>query len=197
MTKQVEVNEVYDRLTITRVYKENVPAGYGGTVQRVFCDADCACGNKKERLDSYNVLSGRTRSCGCLLEEARSKKKHDYQEGDTVGIFKLKKLVNEATASRFDEWEVECSCGEELTLKVATMLKRKKCTCGGKHQDKTYNGLTIRRTFVNDKKQQMSVCECICGEEKTIRTSSVVSGVTKTCGCRSDYPGKKEEKVTQ
>ncbi len=70
-----EIGKEYGRLTIIDVYKS-----IDGSI---WCRCKCKCGNEVVRR-LHNVLSGRSRSCGCLHRESfakmreRSKAKNEW-----------------------------------------------------------------------------------------------------------------------
>lgn len=48
----------------------------------IYCMCQCDCGNKKEIIKS-SLLSGNTKSCGCMIKERLKKDKIHYKHGGT------------------------------------------------------------------------------------------------------------------
>lgn len=60
-----EIGETYGRLTVEGILDEKDTRG------RRILECSCACGIRTQVVE-YNLVSGRTRSCGCLIGRARS-----------------------------------------------------------------------------------------------------------------------------
>ena len=45
------------------------------------------------------------------------------------------------------------------------------------------------------KSQRCHKCLCKCGTIKNIRESSLIRGLTKSCGCKNRFPGIKDIKI--
>lgn len=55
-------------------------------------------------------------------------------------------------------------------------------------QGKTYNHLkAIAFSHMDENQNQIWLCECDCGNKYYVKASSLVSGHTKSCGCRQHY----------
>jgi len=84
----------------------------------------CDCGNEKSvRLD--DLLSGMTKSCGCLRRETT----HNILFDDITG-----KTYNELTAVRpidnFGKWLFRCSCGREYVALAQNVKRGMTKSCG-------------------------------------------------------------------
>lgn len=84
-------------------------------------------------------------------------------------------------------------CGKELLKRPseAAFYFRKRVTCGLKCSNsrrevditgKVFNRLTA--VIIHPTKKRYWIFRCKCGTEKEIKKSSVVQGITKSCGCQ-------------
>jgi hypothetical protein len=54
--------------------------------------------------------------------------------------------------------------------------------------DKTFCELTVLHPYPkSDKHGRYWVCQCSCGQEIAVRASNLVSGHSKSCGCRTRF----------
>ena len=66
----VKVGETYGKLTITKI--ESLLVGNEPTKRR-FCTTKCECGNTKINVRPSDLSSGRTTSCGCVLNRRQGR----------------------------------------------------------------------------------------------------------------------------
>jgi hypothetical protein len=178
----IKVGEKYGRLTVLSKHWKYFTDSKGRPARVEVCTCLCECETIKEGIIKHNLLRGKTLSCGCLISEHGRSRRQKDNEGDKVGIFTLVLFEKRGKTRRLDTWKAKCSCGTEKSITVTSMLVATECTCQrSKHIGVTYNDLTILSVFNKDR-NQFAVCICSCSAYKTIRASSVVSGVTKTCG---------------
>lgn len=95
--------------------------------------------------------------------------------------------------NRFVVWECQCDCGNK-TLVVGTSLTRghtKSCGCLRKERQQPVD-LTNRRfgrliaVRSTEERKNTSVvweCRCDCGKTAFVRSSSLLRGATRSCGC--------------
>lgn len=99
------------------------------------------------------------------------------------------------------QWLCKCDCGKELIVSGASLRNGNTKSCGclkidqaKKHLEdltgKRFGHLTVIRRGPNEESNRMSrwYCKCDCGKETLVRSASLKSGVTTTCGCRSWMP---------
>ena len=87
----------------------------------------CECGSEA-RVSSNALLSGNTRSCGCLLDEAKRKAYHDIagrRFGRLIAVEPVEKRSGGAVV-----WKCLCDCGQEREYPVKTLLEGKALSCG-------------------------------------------------------------------
>lgn len=84
-----------------------------------------------------------------------------------------------------------CVCGTEVHIRKDLVFKTKSCGCssitGSPATDltgKTFNFLTVLARATNKGQNIMWNCLCICGQETIIQGKALVSGHSKSCGCR-------------
>ena len=108
--------------------------------------------------------------------------------------------ANEAGAMR---WACQCDCGNPiLRITTASSLKGNEtvsCGCqriynGGKNfvdlSGKRFGKLTVIKRAENSQDDRVQwMCKCDCGKEVIIRSSSLISNKTRSCGCLSGSIG--------
>lgn len=91
-------------------------------------------------------------------------------------------------------WKVKCVCGiqKEVVGSELSNGNTKSCGClrrevAGKIKDRTgelYGRLTAIKWVDSDERGQTKwSCQCICGNQVTVRGNDLQSGATKSCGC--------------
>ena len=154
-----------------------------GNWRRWYCV--CDCGNKAV-LKTEDLLSGQTRSCGCLNAKMR--------RGKRFGKLTLISAAPEKHGTRY--WNCRCDCGRELTVSVDTILRASNVCCecretpkpGVDLPGKTFGRLTALMEVdpviaTNGTRHRCWLCRCSCGKERVIREQHLVYGITRSCGC--------------
>gem|GEM_PF-2043099 len=117
--------------------------------------------------------------------------------GQKYGHLTVKEMLPRYKGNKKMFCRCVCECGNE-TIKEAYPLRHSKtASCGcmtGYHRSvwqqhdetgQTFNDLTILKIIRNERmKPAMAVCRCKCGNVITTNKSDVVTGHTKSCGCR-------------
>ena len=167
----------------------------------------CECGNEV-LLTTYLLKSGRWNSCGCESRNRDGLKKRLIQPGDQFG----KLTVIEDTGMRLSgtvKWRCRCECGKEVTLTSRALSSNRWQSCGcARHDVKLgMNDLTERRfgrlvAIRPTGKASKScgpewLCLCDCGKEITTNSLSLVSGITKSCGCLRSEESRKRLMLTE
>ncbi|UTX63838.1 hypothetical protein DEH83_10010 [Streptococcus constellatus] len=182
--KKEVIGKVYGKLTVEDVYcKERTS----------WCRCSCSCGSKKD-IRYYNLVSGRTKSCGCLEYENRHKCKN--VAGKSFGDL----LVTRKTDNRKNGlvvWECTCQkCGEIHLRTTKDLHHGWKTTCSkfpkkrtGRKTDlsgRRFGRLkVINDTFKRDYKGSVIWnCLCDCGNKKEYSEDSLVHGHCTSCGCK-------------
>lgn len=227
----------YGRLVVLKRAEDKIERKSFKTIKMWTCRCDCG---KIKDIAQGSLLSGGTKSCGCLKQEMFSKDLSSQKFGQL--------LVLERTDKRDEEnhflWKCRCDCGNEtyqttqylkyhknpscgcaknkligerrgkLTIiersdqrnHKGRILYRCKCDCENeilmsseqfrnikypscgclkknKLVGKKFGRLTVIKQDANYKSRKKWICECECGNVKSIFQDALTSGRTKSCGC--------------
>lgn len=183
-------DRVFDRLTV-------IGRDVDKTGKNPYYVCKCKCGNIKS-IAVNSLLSGVTKSCGCLKKE--TDKPNDLTDR-VFGKLKVRCLDEERTAQTHrGYWICDCECGGSKSIRSDALLSGRTTSCGcvlaaSRHRPNTaiMNDLTdrefgslkvIERDWDHDSRQGVYwICECKCGNRKSIRGADLLNGKTKTCGC--------------
>ena len=154
----------------------------------------CSCGNKVV-VQSSSLITGNTKSCGCLSQENRKAKLKNIA-GQT---FNRLTVVSRALNSKIGKtrWNCVCSCGNETMVHSSDLLLGNTTSCGCIRREtahkthlkdltgQTFGRLTVLSRSSNSKKYKATRwnCICSCGNEKIVRSSHLLNGHTASCGC--------------
>ena len=163
----------------------------------------CECGKQKTILGS-SLVSGHTKSCGC---NQHSRIAQDLTGQKFGRLTVLSRADNEQNGNT--RWLCQCDCGKQKTVLGSSLVSGHTKSCGcNQHsriaQDLTgqkFGRLTVLSQADNQNGRSRWLCQCECGKQKTILTSSLISGNTKSCGCQSkthrkDLTGQKFGRLT-
>lgn len=89
----------------------------------VVWECQCDCGDRTEVASSH-LLSGHTRSCGCL-----TKKHTENLEGECFGSLEVKSLVGKDAKGSY-VWECQCECGATIELTAQRLISGHRTSCG-------------------------------------------------------------------
>lgn len=159
----------------------------------------CDCGG--EVLASTRRLnSGRLMSCGCVSQARPSQQRAEDLTGQTFGeLTALYQL--ESTGGR-TQWMCRCSCGRLHPVRSLDLKKGKIKSCGCR-QYSAFKGMDLTgRRFdrvlalypVRGARKGSSAvwhCRCDCGKEFETNAYSLLSGLTRSCGCLVKETGEK------
>ncbi|SDB95584.1 hypothetical protein SAMN05421737_10485 [Shouchella lonarensis] len=173
----------YGRLT---VIKEG-PRRYGE--RHWLCR--CSCGKERE-IREYSLKKGLTKSCGCLAKGKR-KKNYVLLPGQQFNDWTV--LEESPRKNKYRYWRCKCACGTEkdVAQRSLTSGASKSCGCQSKltkNRGKDLTGQHIHAwTVIEEAPRRHKLrywrCRCLCGTEKDIAQHSLVTGQSKSCGCRS------------
>lgn len=103
-------------------------------------------------------------------------------------------------------WRCRCDCGKETVVLTINLVsgRTKSCGCGKNPRldlaGRRFGKLTVLEPAANIGRYTAWKCQCDCGSEITIRTNSLVTGKTKSCGCikgeKLDLTGDRYGKLT-
>jgi hypothetical protein len=192
--EKVEIGKTYGRWLV--IDSSSIKKG---KAKSWFCE--CQCEAKTRRLVTQSgLLSGSSRSCGCINKEISANKIIDLR-GKTFG--RLTVLENFIRKSHAIYWECQCSC-EKKTVKYVkgeSLRSGKTQSCGCLNRElstlKNTIDLTgqlfgrllvleqVERPAKYKNKSTYWLCECQC-ENKTLKIviqSALRNGTTRSCGC--------------
>lgn len=152
------------------------------------CLCECQCEkHTRQIVPIYNLVNGRSKSCGCTRYTNKKKDLKGQQFGDWTVV---KMLPNRKALCR-------CVCGEEKELYHSNLTRTGgsyKCQHVGIKGQRFGNWLVLEELGGGK-----VLCQCQC-ENKTTKElykSAVISGETKSCGCmKSTYLAEKATDIT-
>lgn len=154
-----------------------------------WCHCVCDCG-KETDVVSTNLTRGVTKSCGCLMRELIAKRNFK----DLTGMRFTKLLVTELDHiddKRGAYWRCKCDCGNEIIVPASGLQEGyiRACTCTNYNFKTDLTGKHFGYwEVISYAGNSRWNCKCNnCGNTKEVLTSSLVSGASKSCGCRTEY----------
>ena len=156
--------------------------------RRTWCRCICDCGTYLE-VEASSLRFGHTTSCGCGRRERAAlmgAAKFINREGTTFGNLKIVRLARKEGTSAIS-WECLCSCGRAFVVLACNLRNGTGPSCGCKRlpdlSGSVYGLLTVLMPNGSRGRQNLWLCQCICGTQKSVRTSYLKRGLTISCGC--------------
>jgi hypothetical protein len=121
----------------------------------------------------------------------------NYKDLTNKKFGRLRVLYRVGTAkNRTPLWRCVCECGNRRTVRSNHLVEGHTSSCGCLQRDRVkeivnvdlvgrrFNRLMVIKKL-NKRKQRaiMWLCECDCGSLVEVKTSSLINGHTKSCGC--------------
>lgn len=156
-----------------------------------FCQCDCG---KTKIVARHNLISGATRSCGCLQKEVGYSKLDDLVGQKFGALTVINRVENDGKQVRY---LCKCDCGNEKIF-YSTNLKRGLSTsCGCFRKEKlsklyfqdltgqTFGKLTVDslNSYDEDSRNYFWNCVCECGTKTVVAGNHLKNGHTQSCGC--------------
>ena len=138
-----------------------------------------------------------------MIEKIKDVRGEVYSELTITGLLPSKKRGN----SYYKQVVCKCSCGIEKTIDYKTLKKGKIKSCGCKNKKlevvpgSVYNYWTILYEDkpcvykIGDINRRVKV-RCVCEKEKSIVFSCILTGKSKSCGCKVIRDSLKGKRVT-
>ncbi len=156
-------------------------------------NCQCACGTNRMVLES-NLLSGKSKSCGCLSSEL-SKQRYRDLTNEPFGYLTAKH--RDGYLHGRVAWFCECKCGNTCRATAHDLVEGHKTSCGCKMHEKGGKkmknlrnqrmGKRIVALYPTDKRDYKGSvvwhCHCDCGNEIDFSEDSLVHGKYQSCGC--------------
>ena len=167
----------------------------------------CDCGNDTIVL-ATNLKKGTTKSCGCYSIEQVKKRLFKDLTGQKFGrltaIKPVENNTNSNSQSMMTKWLCRCDCGNECIVQSRNLIQNhtKSCGCYNKEQASkrtliNLTGCRFGKLIVLERVENeitssgnsvvMWRCLCDCGEETIVRSSALLHGYTKSCGCMKSH----------
>lgn len=171
----------------------------------------CECGTVKS-VDKYALKNGKSWHCGCQSEKVRKevaqtyiRKFHagEYEQkpaemiGRRYGKLTVLSKIGDGASSK-SSFVCQCDCGNKIVVSyqnLANQKGRRSCGC------LDYTDLTGRRfgklvveervtaaEAGKESNRHFWKCKCDCGKTTYVDGSSLLNGVTKSCGCLREGP---------
>ena len=150
----------------------------------------CICG-KEKIIQQRTLLNGDSTSCGCQ----RTKHKQMDIVGKRFGKLTVESFAYSKNTHTY--WNCLCDCGKNYVAMGKNLQNGNTKSCGcinhGKGQlrrnikGKTFGELTAinYKGIINNSSKWE--CKCSCGKTKVVDIYALMSGSTKSCGCKH-YP---------
>lgn len=175
---------------------------YHSVVWKCRCDCGTVIMANGERL-----RNGSLKSCGCLRKERTGRMNTKDLVGQRFGRLVVVKPT-EKRANTFVVWECRCDCGNTTYVNSNHLTKGRVRSCGCLKKENMKNlklqnleGLRFGRLVAvkpTDKRSYGYIvweCLCDCGNTAYVRSSSLVDGLTNSCGClKKESKEKRREK---
>ena len=145
------INNKYNMLTVIDKADDYItPKG----IPEIRWKCKCDCGNPKDVIvGSYNLKSGKVKSCGCYKIK-KAKEKYDDLTGLKFGYLTVKERVGYRVCGNRNQiiWSCDCKCGNKDILVLASNLKNNSTTSCGCRQKETqfkrmYNKYDFTKTY--------------------------------------------------
>lgn len=156
----------------------------------------CQCGNICYKSRS-NLISDKAYSCGCVTRRSMNQR-IDYTSqrfGHLVINRMLYHYKNNQTYA-----ECQCDCGNTTIAYMGNIKSGKTCSCGCGEKASRYNRPHHEKNILNERFGKLLVidktdrrsangsvvwkCQCNCGQTTYVDGTALMSGHTKSCGCR-------------
>lgn len=184
--------QVFGRLTVS--HRDETP--YPGKSNNARWACVCSCGNTKT-VNSGQLRSGKTKSCGCLSLELKSMRAKGNRHGAKRKLDLRGQTFGKLTvvdSPQVGLWNCQCACGGCATVRTAALRSghTRSCGClraetirGTQSVDLTgqrYGRLVVQALHAPSRRKHWK-CSCDCGKQVVVDAANLVTGNTKSCGC--------------
>lgn len=163
----------------------------------------CDCGNITYVISS-RLITGRTKSCGCLNREVTSLARKIDLTGKRFG--RLVVICEDGRKNGRVLWKCKCDCGNIVYVMTSDLINGKTKSCGCFKKDRLlercvhdlvgeiFGRLTVIRLAYSSGKGTIWECLCTCGNTVFVKTADLINGHTQSCGC---IQSKSEELISR
>ena len=182
----------FNKLTII---KDN---GVSASGRKRMCKCECECGNIVD-VDFSKVISGHTKSCGCIKHNRPLKKRDMIGKKFTkLTVVKENGFIYRGKGKykrRKIAWICKCDCGKEVSVAEDSLINKNTKSCGCiasesqiavKFNDlsgKKFGRLQVNRMLRRVDRTILWECKCDCGAICEVRGCGLTSGGSQSCGC--------------
>lgn len=147
----------------------------------------CSCG-KEVVIQESKLLNGMAKSCGCRKKQLHGTNITGVRSGKLVVIEPTTEKRRGATL-----WRCRCDCGNELLTEAYKIRSQKVLSCGCTRTEKKIKDLSGQRfgklvalQRCNEKRGTtfLWLCQCDCGTQLKVSANALLSGNSKSCGCK-------------
>ena len=191
--------KVFSNLTVLR--KSELPKSDGHP--EWICQ--CVCG-KEISILQHCLLSGHTKSCGCLKAKTLKENREIDITGKQYGDWSV--LKRDSQKSSY--WICRCVCGKIKSISGSSLKCGDSTSCGCQKNKNRYSDISGQRfgkliaLFIDDNYKQEHnstvtpwVCQCDCGKKITVLYSNLMQGKSTQCGECSGAISSKEIEIKQ
>ena len=112
----------------------------------------CSCGETK-KIRRYDLVSNRTRSCGCLRKESNTKRFTLNIKGKKFGFLTAIKQIDVFHGPKSKIWVCKCTCGKYKNVPISYLKNGGVKSCGCKTNElKRFSKLDERNPNWSDNK---------------------------------------------
>lgn len=150
----------------------------------------CDCGNTII-VESGNLRSGRTTSCGCKKNLKIGKKNTKNLIGQTFGKLTVLEKTDERICGAI-AWKCKCECGNEVLVATGNLKSGHTKSCGCLKftpknikdlTGKVFGKLTVLKFLRTENYESIWLCRCECGNFCEAIGWHLTKGLRKSCGC--------------
>ena len=154
----------------------------------------CDCGNFIE-ADGHCLKDGHIKSCGCLRRKITASRKFVDLTGRRFGRWTVIRRDGHSSNGHV-RWYCACDCGNYGYVDSTCLLHGHSYSCGCYQKDRVreallhdltgqvFGKLTVMHLAQNkNSKGTKWTCRCECGRIVDIAATSLVNGLSNSCGC--------------
>lgn len=165
----------------------------------------CVCG-KEIDVDSNNLRTGKTKSCGCqrkkLVSQSNTKDLTGKQFDDLLVLGPTENRTSSGIV-----WKCQCICGNIVYIPTGNLTSHHTTSCGCKKGQrigeklhlkltgKRFGKLTVLKELPSQNYESRWLCQCDCGNQIESIGWHLTTGKINSCGCLKSSKG--EFKIAQ
>ena len=153
----------------------------------------CKCGVEVD-VDSNNLRTGKTQSCGCKKKVLIGQKVSKDLTGKKFGYLTVLAPTEDRQNGSII-WKCQCDCGNICYIPTSNLSREhtKSCGCSTytmlgeklrlKLMGKKFGKLTVIKELPSENLESKWLCQCDCGNKKEVIGWHLTKGITNSCGC--------------